>query len=126
MFEEEAKEYRSHNTNYYEWDDFCADDGEAIEEAYQQGATDSYNKANEWQYPSKGELPKISGKYLVFTGGEPFMLDYDTETKDFGYWCLDVGDNFGIRDTIFKTITELDEDKVIAWKEVVLPKEVKE
>lgn len=90
------------------------------------GCSGLCHKKDEWHYVSKGELPETSGKYLVFTGGEPFMLDYDTETKNFGYWCLDVGDNFGVRDTIFETITELDEDKVIAWKEIVLPKEIKE
>lgn len=34
MFEKEAREYRSHNTNHYDYEDFSADDGEAIEEAY--------------------------------------------------------------------------------------------
>ena len=47
MFEKEAEEYRNNNTNYYEWDSFCADDGEAIETAYQKGAEFGYNKAKE-------------------------------------------------------------------------------
>ncbi len=69
MFEKEANEYRNHNTNYYECDDFCADDGEAIEEAYQKGATDGYNKANEWHDLRKNpdDLPKDSVRVLVLT-----------------------------------------------------------
>lgn len=44
MFEKEAKGYRNSNTNYYEYDDFSADDGEAIEEAYQKGAEFGYSE----------------------------------------------------------------------------------
>ena len=83
-------------------------------------------KANEWHYVSKEGLPKESGRYLVYVGGGEngvYPLDFDTEANDFGYWCLDVGDNLGVRDTIFETVTERNEDKVIAWKEIVLPKE---
>ena len=66
MFEKEAKEYRSHNTNYYDWDDFSVDDGEAIKEAFQKGAEFGYNKANEWHYVKDGDLPKdTTVLYLV-------------------------------------------------------------
>ena len=67
------------------------------------------------------DLPKESGRYLVYVGGGVngvYPLDFDTEAKDFGYWCLDVGDNLGVRDTIFETVTERNEDKVIAWCEI--------
>ena len=72
------------------------------------------------------DLPKESGRYLVYVGGGEngvYPLDFDTEANDFGYWCLDVGANLGVRDTIFETITERNEDKVIAWQEIVPPKE---
>ena len=64
------------------------------------------------------DLPERSGRYFVYTGGEPFVLDFDSETEAFGYWCLDVGDNYGVRDTIFKTVAEQNEDEVIAWCEI--------
>ena len=79
-------------------------------------------KEHEWHYVKDG-LPKVSGRYWVYTGGEPFTLDFDTEVNAFGYWCLDVGVNLGVRDSIFETVAERDEDAVIAWKEIVLPKE---
>lgn len=84
------------------------------------------NKANEWYFVSEKGLPKESGRYLVYVGGGEngvYPLDFDTEANDFGYWCLDVGDSLGVRDTIFETITERNEDKVIAWKEIVLPEQ---
>ena len=83
-------------------------------------------KEHEWHYV-KDELPKESGKYLVLVGGVNgvFVLDFETEYNDFGYWCLQFGENLGVSDTVFETITERNEDKVIAWKEIVLP-ELKE
>ena len=79
----------------------------------------------QWHKVADGDLPKESGKYLVCVGGVNgiFVLDFETEYNDFGYWCLQVGENLGVTDTIFETVTERDEDKIIAWKEIVLPKE---
>lgn len=98
---------------------FCKD-------AFKDGAEFGYNKANEWHFVKDGDLPKVSSRYWVYTGGEPFTLDFDTEVNAFGYWCLDVGENLGVRDSIFETVAERDEDDVIAWKEIVLPKEIAE
>ena len=50
MFEEEAKQYKYHNTNYYDYEDFSIDDGEEIEEAFKNGAECGYYKASEWHY----------------------------------------------------------------------------
>ncbi len=69
----------------------------------------------------KDGLPKESGKYLVCIGGvnDVFVIDFETEYNDFGYWCLEVAsDSLGVTDTIFETITERNEDKVIAWCEI--------
>ena len=105
-----CKEWRDRRAGFY-----CG-----YEQAYLAG----YNKANEWHYV-KDELPKVSGRYWVYTGGEPFTLDFYTELNAFGYWCLDVGVNLGVIDSIFETVAERNEDAVIAWKEIVLP-ELKE
>lgn len=83
------------------------------------------NKSNEWHYV-KDKLPKESGRYLVYVGGGEngiYPLDFDTEANDFGYWCLDVGENLGVRDSIFETVAERNEDAVIAWKEIKLPEQ---
>ena len=130
MFEKEAEEYATHN----DWFEFSANVdkiGNAIrtkmERAYIAGAEFGYNKANEWQFVSEKGLPKKSGRYLVYVGGGEngvYPLDFDTEANDFGYWCLEVASaSLGVTDTVFETVTERNEDKVIAWKEIVLPKE---
>ena len=114
MFEKEAEEYAE------------AFESKGVAEAsFQKGAEFGYNKANEWHYVKDG-LPKVSGRYFVYVGGGEkgvYPLDFDTEVNAFGYWCLDVGVNLGVRDSIFETVAERDEDEVIAWKEIVLPKE---
>ena len=130
MFEKEAEEYARVG-----WDK-CSDPRFAfiprIDETkfndWKNGAEFGYNKANEWHYVSEKGLPKESGRYLVYVGGGEngvYPLDFDTEANDFGYWCLDVGENLGVRDSIFETVAERNEDAVIAWKEIVLP-ELKE
>jgi hypothetical protein len=137
MFEKEAEEYANRKCGTIqdnEWK-FCKLD-------WQQGAEFGYNKAfveadknlkavvadfnkaNEWQFVSEKGLPKESGRYLVYVGGGEngvYPLDFDTEANDFGYWCLQVGASLGVTDTVFETVTERNEDKVIAWKEIVPP-----
>lgn len=97
------------------------------DEGFQKGAEFGYNKANEWHYVSEKGLPKESGRYFVYVGGGEkgvYPLDFETEYNDFGYWCVEVASaSLGVTDTIFETVTERNEDKVIAWKEIVLPKE---
>ena len=91
-----------------------------------EGIEYGYNKANEWQFVSEKGLPKENGRYLVYVGGGEkgvYPLDFDTEANDFGYWCLQVGESLGVSDTVFETVTERKEDKVIAWKELVPPSE---
>ena len=135
MFEKEAeertKQYMDKHTEKYncectklETDNYNTGREYGYEDGFQDGAEFGYKKANEWHYVRDG-LPKVSGRYWVYTGGEPFTLDFDTEVNAFGYWCLDVGVNLGVRDSIFETVSERDEDAVIAWKEIVLP-ELKE
>ena len=69
----------------------------------------------------KDGLPKTSGKYLVYTGGEPFIRDFATEVNSFGYWVVSLGDDWGVQDEDFETVKDRGEDDVIAWKEIILP-----
>ena len=103
MFEKEAEKYASD-----------------LELIYKKGVLDGYNKANEWHFVKDG-LPKTSGKYLVYTGGEPFILDFATEANSFGYWVVSLGDDWGAQDEDFETVKDRGEDDVIAWKEIILP-----
>ena len=118
MFEKEAEEYNQKvpfNPLNVE---------KEIRRAFQKGAEFGYNKANEWHFPSKGELPETSDKYLVYTGGDPFVLEFDTDYNAFGYWVASLGDDWGLREIDFETVKDRGEDDVIAWKEIVLPKEI--
>ena len=112
MFEKEAEELFKKKPLGYEMKPEL--------EIYTDGFKDGYNKANEWHYVKDG-LPKTSGRYLVYTGGEPFILYFDTEVNSFGYWVVSLGDNWGVRDEDFETVKDRGEDEVIAWKEIVPP-----
>ena len=66
-----------------------------------------YNKANEWHYVKDGDLPKPTTPVLVILeSGVPYV---SWISSDKGWW--------------FCTNYYTGEDKVIAWKEIVLPKE---
>lgn len=124
MFEKEAKKHREEFITAYisVGGGMKAADmiGMQKELSYEDGANFGYNKANEWHYVKNG-LPKTSGKYLVYTGGEPFILDFATEVNSFGYWVVSLGDDWGVQDEDFETVKDREEDDVIAWKEIILP-----
>ena len=124
MFEKEAKKHKEEFITAYisVGGGMKAADmiGMQKELSYEDGANFGYNKANEWHYV-KDELPKTSGRYLVYTGGEPFILDFDSEVNSFGYWVVSLGDDWGVQDEDFETVKDRGEDDVIAWKEIILP-----
>lgn len=118
MFEKEAEDSFKCKKVLYKWET----DKHSYIDGFKDGANFGYNKANEWHYV-KDELPKTSGRYLVYTGGEPFILDFDTEVNSFGYWVVLLGDDWGVQDEDFETVKDRREDNVIAWKEITLPEE---
>ena len=101
-------------------------DNEKRQAAYECGFLDGvdygYNKANEWHYVKDGDLPKDFGNYVVafygskgsIANGKPCWeeLYFDAETLR---WVD--RDTFGDLPYVNK------EGIVIAWKEIVLPKE---
>jgi hypothetical protein len=87
--------------------------------AYQKGAEFGYNKANEWHYV-KDELPPEDDVYLVYTTKGVLLGHYeqggaDGETNFKGEPYSDF--------TEYPSEMLFTEDEVIAWKEIVLPKE---
>lgn len=72
MFEKEAKEYATEN---YEYIDGRNDTAE-ITKAFKDGAEYGYNKANEWHYPSKGELPNENKYCLVYLQTNTYEVAY--------------------------------------------------
>lgn len=111
MFENEAKEYEERKHYRYEDNDYCGDIADGIIQAYQQGAEFGYNKANEWHYVKDGDYPKKKGIYLVAWKRTHYVEEY-------GEWGFDV-DVFNADEGYFEGTG----DFVIAWKEIVLPKE---
>lgn len=116
MFEKEAEEFERRKHYRYEDNEYCGDIADGIIQAYQQGAEFGYNKANEWHYV-KDELPPLNTNVLVIHKWH--------RTPEVGK-----------RITVFPKCSEWvwamccdryrytsDDINVIAWKEIVLPKE---
>ena len=110
MFEKEAEEYYENVTvgTFQECTENFAD---AVLTAYKDGAEFGYNKANEWHYV-RDELPKELHDVLCFVIHNEHRFVLQGYLRD-GRWVLSpLG-------------TYLNNDDVIAWKEIVLP-ELKE
>ena len=115
MFEKEAEEYGKTSTDSYkdclvDIDDISVLD-EAITEGFKDGAEFGYNKANEWHYVKDGDLPKEFDKPYLCKVYNHFEVGYFTAYKD-QPWHFDE--------------YYLDNEDVIAWKEIVLPELPKE
>ena len=116
MFEKEAKEYREEwqNKGYYfvsqEMEQIELDD--IVDATFKDGAEFGYNKANEWHYVKDGDLPKDNNEKLCFYGEGTVVARYDGE-----YGCWET--HFNNLETVIPSIV------IIAWKEIVLPKESK-
>jgi hypothetical protein len=123
MFEKEAEYYAFDEVNHkQEWyikhPEYSIDcDYEDIKKHWGKGAEFGYKKANEWHKVADEGLPinKNDGTtYLLYTiygeGGSPVVAHFAYRDKQelMNVW----------------TGAILTEDKIIAWKEIVLPKEI--
>ena len=80
-----------------------------LEKFFQDAAEFGYKKANEWHYPSKGELPEKTGRYLILNRfGEHYFTTNITEYLEGA-----------------KLFSMFSMKEIYAWKEIVLP-ELKE
>lgn len=127
MFEKEAEDSWQSKDLWYKVN--------ADESAYKTGFQDGYNKAfveadknlkaivtdfnraNEWHYPSKGEYPKECENVLCY------CYCKGTEIKFCCVGHIVVGGDNKAR---WWSNNKTEELRVIAWKEIVLPKEIKE
>ena len=116
MFEKEAEEIEEEAMKWVK-DVFPNDEFKqsGISRALIEFAKLGYNKANEWHYV-KDELPD-EGTYLVIWQNdkgykEIFIMHYEEDDEGELHW-ID-GD------------CEVQDEYIIAWKEITLPKEIKE
>lgn len=123
MFEKEGIKYALEETIGTEClskpiEDFhfidLADEQQEKAQCWKDGAEYGYNKANEWHYVKNGDYPKEKGNYLV-------AWKRTHHVEEFGEWGFDV-DLFNADEGYFEGVG----DYVIAWKEIVLPKEIEQ
>ena len=101
MFEKEAEETVDKST----W--LFPQSKELAKDFWQKGAEFGYNKANEWHYVKDGDLPKEPKRYLCqikYNVGGAITYECSDYDVEYNSWTDSYGD-------------------VIAWKEIVLPKE---
>ena len=110
MFEKESEEYA-------DWFWGASPSAKrAIEQAYQQGTEFGYNKANEWHFVSKEGFPNKDDIYLIIRRDGLHLGDYccgGDGDIDCQSWCD------------YPSEEEIQDDSVIAWREIILPKEIK-
>ena len=110
MFEKDAKKYVNEHSEYNETFDMVFVNCDT-EKAFKDGAEFDHNKANEWHYVKDRDYPKEKGNYLV-------AWKRTHHVEEYGEWGFDV-DLFNADEGYFECVG----DYVIAWKEIVLPKE---
>ena len=122
MFEKEAEEYvRKIRYDVKNWDGAEPEERFYNEikfkQAYLAGAEFGYNKANEWHFVSKEGFPNKDDIYLIIRSDGLHLGDYccgGDGDIDCQSWCD------------YPSEEEIQDDSVIAWKEITPPKEVKE
>ena len=119
MFEKESEEYRKDLKSKF----FLS---EPQLDLACQGFKDGYNKANEWHYVKDGDLPKdTTSLYLVRVYSWDFGLSH--LYKKYGMYipivCEWKGEHFSALDEMaYSNARNI--KNCIAWKEIVLPKEI--
>ena len=122
MLEKEAEEYvRKIRYDVINWDGAEPEERFYNEikfkQAYLAGAEFGYNKANEWHFVSKEGFPNKDDIYLIIRSDGLHLGDYccgGDGDIDCQSWCD------------YPSEEEIQDDSVIAWKEIVPPKEIKE
>ena len=107
MFEKQAKEYSIENYETCLYDDFpYTNDARAREQSFKDGAKFGYDKANEWHNVKDGNPNNENDILCQISKDEVVVGYYHTVAKR------------------YITIDGQDLYNVIAWKEIVLPKEI--
>ena len=110
MFEKEAEDSFKCKKVLYKWET----DKHSYIDGFKDGAEFGYNKANEWHFVSKEGFPNKDDIYLIIRSDGLHLGDYccgGDGDIDCQSWCDYPGEE------------KIQDDSVIAWKEIVLPKE---
>ena len=125
MFEKEAEEFERRKHYRYEDNDYCGDITDGIIQAYQQGAEFGYNKANEWHKQDIDDIYDLISKDWDIRYFICIMKDKRIVAAK---GSCDEGYNGEVSINLF--FAHDDEkyhiDDIVWWKEIVLPKEVKQ
>ena len=124
MFEREAEEYCMHQS-------LLEDVRNNICKAFEDGAKFVYNKVNEWHYlkENPNDLPNNREKVLLLVklndkfNRTEVLIGYHDFGDCLGEYCKDWGYFEPIKNIFYDFV---DGEEVIAWKEIVPPKEIKE
>ena len=125
--EEKAKEWVRTNSGY-STKEFH---GQKAIEAYLAGAEFGYNKVNEWHdlQDNPSDLPKNREKVLLLVklndkwNRTEVLIGYRDFGDCLGEYCKDWGYFEPIKNIFYDFV---DGEEVIAWKEIVPPKEIKD
>ena len=108
MFEKEAQEWVKAHTKIENKESYVELKGPSAIESFEAGAEFGYNKANEWHFVKNGDLPKYEEYVLIYTSLKNTYVARIPTQKD--YFITNKGGYVQM-------------SSVIAWKEIVLPKE---
>ena len=100
MFEKEAENSFKCKKVLYKWET----DKHSYIDGFKDGAEFGYNKANEWHFVSKEGFPNKDDIYLIIRSDGLHLGDYCCQS-----WCD------------YPSEEEIQDDSVIAWKEITLP-----
>lgn len=125
IFKEDFEKYMRDSKDYYDYREPMTE--RKLYQLWKDGAEIGYNKANEWNFIKEGRFPVENTECLCIIRpkkdeGEPFG------NKDFravlfyrnGKFRLEENDD---SDSMLQATESVFTDLVVAWKEIVLPKE---
>ena len=117
MFEKEAEDYANKKEIERNNLECIVVVNHEVSRSFKDGAEFGYNKANEWHYVKGGDLPKETGLLMSIT------LLLITKMKGSDCLFLALGEyNFSTQEFNYQHFVGLTD--VVAWKEIVPPKEI--
>ena len=127
MFEKEAEDSFKCKKVLYKWET----DKHSYIDGFKDGAEFGYNKANEWHFVKDGDLPNTETKNYTYIRRRKRYERQFTDYRVIKCFVLCINEKgkttaeVGYFDCNQKCFLDKAECMVYAWKEIVLPKEIK-